>query len=338
MRSTTLHAEFQQLRKERDRAQAEVMRLHQELATTKRDWRRELIKVRNSHTPALDVYLTLLMRLHAAVDEAHAQRSEAFVCDDPHLITPRIETELEHLDVGQMRFVPLLFGKHRRTIWRSDANTYFLTEGNGKVHTVRRTGNDSKPFQGLAADVQMLLEGFGAVDLSESVQNVPCDLFSSLATIFCSLDVPVGIDAEKSQLMVKPAALQMWMQIARHRSELTTARIVAHGTSRETVRMIAEDPFGFSLLHAAKHGELKGRGVYVSLYNSIAAGYNRGNPDGTILLCLLLTGDALENNNSVTPYPFLGPSTDAVCVHETCLILVLGIVVPHVEDAPVEVS
>lgn len=349
MNATTLRNDLastrmalQKMRKERDLAQAKLAQVYEEYNTSKRAWKRELVNVRSAHSPALQVYLTLLMRLHATVDEVIVNRRCIFRTDAQHLITPRIENELLALVVGQMRFVPLLHGEQRRTLWHSDAHTYFLTEGRGgKVHTVIRDadGDDGPPFQGISVDVNLLLEDIGSIDISEAVQNVSCDLFCSLSAAFCKIDSSLSADLCKSKLMIKPAALQLWVQIARHRTEFTTARMVAHGTSKETADRIAEDPFGFSLMHAAKNGELKGRGVYVTLYNSIAAGYNRDNPSGTVLLCLILTGDTLESSvvgNSLTAYSFLGAGIDAACVHETCLILVLGIVVP--EDAMVEIS
>ena len=122
-----------------------------------------------------------------------------------------------------------------------------------------------------------------------------------------------------------------------------------HGSSTACYNGVKNDSLGFNLSYSGKNGQAYGNGLYFGLSDHITTSYNEEGKEGTCLIALVLTKE--EGSSGAYSYqPFKATGTldkkvqeayayfklstpvDGVCncmvVHEGCLVLVLGKVVP----------
>jgi hypothetical protein len=193
--------------------------------------------------------------------------------------------------------------------------------------TTQAQSCDANVFFGSQAGVHAddILRNLPDIDATEKICTLSCDILCELAEKFSGYGKKYKFDRSKSQLFVKPAALNLWLQLQRSRPELSKVRIVTHGTSKKTFDLIAHDAFGFSLCNAGRvNGEVKGRGIYCSLDDTVSAQYSFDDP-GTMLFSLLLTtADMTEQYGSWSTYALGTDFKNVVVVHESCLMLILG--------------
>ena len=78
-----------------------------------------------------------------------------------------------------------------------------------------------------------------------------------------------------SELFIKPIALFNWLTVARDRG-YTAARLVMTGSDKAGYAGVRDDPIGFNLMHAGKHGQVYGNGLYFGLSDHATVGYNHG--------------------------------------------------------------
>lgn len=148
-----------------------------------------------------------------------------------------------------------------------------------------------------------------------------------------------------SELYVKPIALFNWLTLANARG-YTSARLVMHGGSMDAYAGIRDDPLGFDMSKAGRHGQAFGNGLYFGLSDHATVGYNArsGLPVGSCVLGLLLTKDTVGWQHHHTGSHHFGydeeaakqyktimfstpiPGVDnAIVVHESPIVLPLGL-------------
>ena len=184
-------------------------------------------------------------------------------------------------------------------------------------------------------------------DQNQPQTAIPCKELAELAEIFSSFGsgFKYGSDLKlkhlKTELFIKPFAVWQWLKYAASRG-YTHVRLVMHGGSSAEYKSIRSDPFGFNMRHAGRNGTAVGHGIYMGLSDHICVSYNKEGKDGTGILSLLLTDENVHDpigsmktyelpprNNSSNPkaYEETQGQSNAMCVYETPLILVLGKVV-----------
>ena len=97
-----------------------------------------------------------------------------------------------------------------------------------------------------------------------------------------------------SEIFVKPIALFNFLTVARARG-YTSCRMVMHGGPKETYEGVRDDPVGFDMQYAGKHGQVFGNGYYFGLSDHATVGYNArsGFPPRSCIIALLLTKESV---------------------------------------------
>ena len=127
----------------------------------------------------------------------------------------------------------------------------------------------------------------------------------------------------------------------------TAARLVMTGSDKAGYAGVRDDPIGFNLMHAGKHGQVYGNGLYFGLSDHATVGYNHGSglPPGSAILTLLLTHEKIgwqhhhhggytlaHDKEAAKEYKTITFSSpvegmdNAIVVHDPFLVLPLGLV------------
>ena len=120
-----------------------------------------------------------------------------------------------------------------------------------------------------------------------------------------------------------------------------------HGGTKEAYAGVRDDPIGFNMEYAGRHGQAFGNGLYFGLSDHATVGYNQssGLPNGSACLALLLTHEKIGwqhhhhggytsgyDEEAAKQYKTITFSTpvegvdNAIVVHEPVLVLPIGLV------------
>ena len=165
-----------------------------------------------------------------------------------------------YMDVPDYAYV--LYKKNDQCMFRININTFSIRHI--FLSSEYSVSNNAHFSPNVGVEIKNILDAIDNVDASEPCECVASELLCELAQAFSSFGKRIVFDVEKTQMFVKPAALALWLQIAK--VVLIDQRESYMRTSKECADSISKDPFGFSLCQAGqRNGEVKGRGIYLSL-------------------------------------------------------------------------
>ena len=132
----------------------------------------------------------------------------------------------------------------------------------------------------------------------------------------------------KCELYIKPGWLYNFLMIGKSR-KYSHMRLVIHGGDKATYDGIRDDFIGPNLAFDSKNNA-KGPGFYCGLSYDVVTQYN-SEKEGTGIMALVWTNKNIDKNHgSYENYNLFSPdgSKNAMVVHEACLVLILGKIVP----------
>ena len=328
-----MNEECNRLRAERDDARTALINLRTECLQNEHGWKNEIIHLNTRFGIARDVYTIIMNRINQYYEKNYSHSFVKRINRNEYvpILNSHIEMQFHYMDRNstiQSCIYPYsfhkissrdmictnIYTKKRQHICREKE---FLPEFN--IHYGSLSG----------VEVSEILKDLPDVDATEPIESIPSDLICEIANMFCKYGTGNKFNTEESRLFIKPAALNLWIQISQSRPELTKIRIVTHGTDTNTINLISKDAFGFSLCNAGKiNGEIKGRGVYCSMGDDVSSSYSKDVPGTMLVILLLMTNNTDDDYGSWTKYPFGTLFDNVLVVHESCLMLILGKVVP----------
>ena len=324
--------ECMRLRNERDESRRALAELYDKKKMDEFKWKTEVTKLGEKYENAIDVYTTILYRL---LNYGDTYNESFYILHDDGSYQPlgncHMEMQIHHMHDQAILDVFTypqykLYKINRTDVMRQNC----VTSKRRHIYEKYKYYPEFNFYFGRYAGINTLsvLSELPDVDITEPVKTIKSDILCELAENFSRYGKRYKYDSDKSRLFVKPAALNLWLQLGRSRPELTKIRIVTHGTHSRTVDAISKDAFGFSLCNAGFNGEARGRGVYCSLSDTISSLYSDENPGTMLMILLLTTSDMYEKYGSWTTYAFGTNFDNVVVIHESCLMLVLGKLVP----------
>jgi hypothetical protein len=322
-----LEKKCEDLTNERDTAIHAMARIQSQMLTNEQKWKQHLKQ--NMFCSAREMYHIIIKRLIDSYDEKF---NPSYMIEYNNTYVPLTNS---HMDMS-LKCMPsnacVYDALSKNKIYKANENDIVIQTIGSHNHVYRQRNTPTRNIHydsNSGCCKNAILRGISEVDPTLPVECLPSELLCELAEKFSFYGKQYTFDRERTQLFIKPSALNMWLNISQTRPELKKIRIVTHGTTCTSSELISKDANGFSFCNAGQNGEVKGRGIYCSLGDMISTEYTLGEPKGTMLLILLLSTENMDDTyGSWTLYEFGTQFKNVVAIHESCLLLVLGKVVP----------
>ena len=148
-------------------------------------------------------------------------------------------------------------------------------------------------------------------------------IIANLATQFSKPGNGYQYDSSKCQLWIKPLLTQLVLQSC-YFHNYDKILIVTHGSDSAKYNLMAQDPTGFKIEKSNDGAE--GYGIYCALDDNVSKYYNKKQPEGCFIICLLFQKSNITNGGC-TFFSYNSDNYDSVNIRDQMLLLPLGLAV-----------